>query len=140
MGVVIALSALLAVVHLVSSPGQPAVLRPFPEPQLKQLPQFGGQHADRLLWGTYRPGYYFGEGATSVACILVSIPQHACTRRAPVHCWQRQCIYPWLTFALLFSLGGPPAGMRMRRPQSLLVGLMWVDPEREDSLYSIRCV
>lgn len=36
------------------------MLRPFPGPPLKQLPQFGGQHADELLWGTYRPGYYLG--------------------------------------------------------------------------------
>ncbi|EFN57426.1 hypothetical protein CHLNCDRAFT_20925, partial [Chlorella variabilis] len=67
---------------------KPAVLQPFPSRQLKQLPQFEGQHAEQLLWGTYRPGYYFG--------------------------------------------------MRMRRPQSLLMGLMWVDPQRQDPLGNIR--
>lgn len=38
----------------------PEVLRPFPGPRLTALPQFGGGHAERLLWGTYRPGFYFG--------------------------------------------------------------------------------
>ncbi len=42
----------------------PAVLDPFPGQQLKQLPQFGGEHEERLLWGTYRPGYYFGAGGS----------------------------------------------------------------------------
>ena len=59
-GAAVALLAVLGAVRLASGPRQPAVLRPFPGPQLKQLRQFGGQHADRLLWGTYRPGYYFG--------------------------------------------------------------------------------
>lgn len=45
---------------LLAGPRGPAVLRPFPGRPLKQLPQFGGQHAGQLLWGTYRPGYYFG--------------------------------------------------------------------------------
>ena len=41
----------------------PEVLRPFPGPRLTELPQFGGAHAERLLWGTYRPGFYFGEAS-----------------------------------------------------------------------------
>lgn len=33
-----------------------------------------------------------------------------------------------------------PAGMRTRQPRSLLVGLMWMDPQRNDPLGNIRCV
>eukprot|EP00854_Cymbomonas_tetramitiformis_P021319 gene21319-25620_t len=47
-------------------------------PKLTELPQFGGESEERMLWGTYRPGCYLG--------------------------------------------------LRMRRPQSILVGLMWFDP------------
>ena len=46
--------------RLASGPRQPSVLQPFPGPPLKGLPQFGGEHEEGLLWGTYRPGYYFG--------------------------------------------------------------------------------
>lgn len=36
---------------------------------------------------------------------------------------------------------GPPlAGLRMRQPRSLLVGLMWLDPQRQDPLGNIRSV
>ncbi|KAL4859841.1 Mannosyl-oligosaccharide glucosidase GCS1 [Chlorella vulgaris] len=85
-GALIALAGLLSVAHLVSD--RASVLDPFPGTPLKELPQFKGQHAEQLLWGTYRPGYYFG--------------------------------------------------MRMRRPQSLLFGLMWLDPQRLDPLGNIR--
>lgn len=34
---------------------------PFKGPLLCSLPQFGGEHAEKLLWGTYRPGLYLGE-------------------------------------------------------------------------------
>ncbi|GAB4823973.1 hypothetical protein N2152v2_011019 [Parachlorella kessleri] len=71
-----------------SKQGEPSVLDPFPAKTLVSLPQFQGGHAERLLWGTYRPGLYFG--------------------------------------------------MRMRRPQSPLLGLMWVDPGRADPLNLIR--
>ena len=40
--------------------GQPSPLDPFPAKRLVGLPQFQGPHAARLLWGTYRPGLYFG--------------------------------------------------------------------------------
>ncbi len=43
-----------------AGPSTPDVLTPFPGPQLKQLKQFTGRHDEELLWGTYRPGYYFG--------------------------------------------------------------------------------
>eukprot|EP00887_Chlorella_sp_A99_P004738 scaffold4.g4738.t1 len=38
----------------------PEELWPFPAPKLTELGQFQGTHAERLLWGTYRPGFYFG--------------------------------------------------------------------------------
>ena len=40
--------------------GAAGELRPFSGPSLKGLPQFGNPHAEQLLWGTYRPGYYLG--------------------------------------------------------------------------------
>ena len=55
---------LTAVARLPGAGPRPAsVLDPFPGPQLKQLQQFGGEHEEQLLWGTYRPGYYFGAVA-----------------------------------------------------------------------------
>ncbi|KAL6776504.1 hypothetical protein ACKKBG_A21415 [Auxenochlorella protothecoides x Auxenochlorella symbiontica] len=35
-------------------------LVPFPSPKLLDLQQFKGSHAEKYLWGTYRPGYYLG--------------------------------------------------------------------------------
>jgi mannosyl-oligosaccharide glucosidase len=61
---------------------------PFRGPPLKKLAQFSGAWKDRLLWGTYRSGLYFG--------------------------------------------------MRMRVPKSLLVGLMWFDPQRPNAFQHIR--
>lgn len=66
----------------------PRELEQFSSIKLVSLDQFQGQHAERHLWGTYRPGLYFG--------------------------------------------------MRMRNPKSPLLGLMWVDPAREDPLNNIR--
>lgn len=38
----------------------PPPLRPFPGPKLSELAQFRETHVQRFLWGTYRPGVYFG--------------------------------------------------------------------------------
>lgn len=38
----------------------PRDLRPINLPKLTLLPQFQGEHARKYLWGTYRPGLYFG--------------------------------------------------------------------------------
>ena len=35
-------------------------LKPFQGPLLCSLPQFEGEHATTMLWGTYRPGLYLG--------------------------------------------------------------------------------
>lgn len=43
---------------LVDGPGPNTI--PFPGPRLLDLEQFKGEHADRFMWGTYRPGYYLG--------------------------------------------------------------------------------
>lgn len=40
---------------------QPDALRPFGGPRLSTLHQFQGGYSDAMLWGTYRPGLYFGE-------------------------------------------------------------------------------
>ncbi|KAK9838545.1 hypothetical protein WJX81_006602 [Elliptochloris bilobata] len=68
--------------------GLPPEVSPLRAPRLSLLPQFQGEHREGTLWGTYRPGLYFG--------------------------------------------------MRMRVPQSLLVGLMWFDPDRPDPLAHLR--
>lgn len=68
-----------------AGPSQPAVLRPFPGAQLKQLPQFEGSHADQLLWGTYRPGYYFGTWSRA----LMAEPPPA--NPAPSWLWLQAC-------------------------------------------------
>jgi mannosyl-oligosaccharide glucosidase len=38
----------------------PAELRPLRAAKLTALPEFGGEYKDRMLWGSYRPGLYFG--------------------------------------------------------------------------------
>jgi len=43
----------------------PPEITPFSKSKLADLPQFGGQHAEDLLWSTFRPGQYFGEKADS---------------------------------------------------------------------------
>ncbi|KAL4523918.1 hypothetical protein Ndes2526B_g08146 [Nannochloris sp. 'desiccata'] len=69
-------------------PGLPPSLLPFPGPKLTSLPQFSGSYVSRMLWGTYRPGVYFG--------------------------------------------------LRPRTPKSMIFGLMWLDPLRQDALTTIR--
>lgn len=56
-----AVALALAVAAWLRSSPLPPHLRPFPGPKLAALPQFQGDHAQRMLWGTYRPGLYFGE-------------------------------------------------------------------------------
>ena len=36
-------------------------IAPFSASKLAKLDQFSGQHAQDLLWSTYRPGQYFGK-------------------------------------------------------------------------------
>ncbi|KAK3253297.1 hypothetical protein CYMTET_37446 [Cymbomonas tetramitiformis] len=81
--VVVVVAALLALAtHMfwpkMLSSDVPRAITPLGLPKLTELPQFGGESEERMLWGTYRPGCYLG--------------------------------------------------LRMRRPQSILVGLMWFDP------------
>lgn len=35
-------------------------MTPLRAPRLSALPQFQGEHRERTLWGTYRPGLYLG--------------------------------------------------------------------------------
>lgn len=41
----------------------PKELERIPGPRLTEHAQFQGDHKRRFLWGTYRPGYYFGKFA-----------------------------------------------------------------------------
>jgi hypothetical protein len=166
--------------RLLVNDGRALRLAPFPTPRLTQLPQFqAGGRADRLLWGTYRPGYYFGESTLpltrrhctnsnsnpptflilhpgtphDVATLHHTAPLHLSGRRRPsfhqgqhfhphrhvyihthVRAHAHPCIHP--------DLSHPPrslhAGMRMRRPRSLLAGLMWADPQHKDVLHTVR--
>lgn len=38
----------------------PPEVTPLRAPRLSALPQFQGEHRERTLWGTYRPGLYLG--------------------------------------------------------------------------------
>ena len=57
----VALSSCDKTVSTDTGPRAPPELTPFSESKLADLPQFQGQHAEDLLWSTYRPGQYFGE-------------------------------------------------------------------------------
>jgi hypothetical protein len=78
-------AALLAVLVAASLPARragPPEVTPFAAPSLRALPEFGGAYARALLWGTYRPGLYFGLRARCVvvvaaALLLLSFPARA---------------------------------------------------------------
>jgi len=67
---------------------KPPTLRPFESPLVKNCDIFDVQYQNERLWGTYRPGLYFG--------------------------------------------------LRMKRPSSLLAGLMWFDPSWYENINEIR--
>lgn len=52
---------LLAVLLSRAGSGSHPAVTPFGAPKVTELAQLGGDHAQRMLWGTYRPGYYFGK-------------------------------------------------------------------------------
>jgi hypothetical protein len=62
--------------------GGPADVTPLKAPLLKDLPQFQGQYADDMLWGTYRSGLYFGMRTRWVGaaccCISAALRAHCC--------------------------------------------------------------
>lgn len=39
---------------------KPADLQPLKAPKLTQLPQFTNEYKQKMLWGSYRSGLYFG--------------------------------------------------------------------------------
>ena len=51
----------------------PPHLRRLPGPVLADLPQFGGDHASSMLWGTYRPGLYTGIRARVPRSLLAGV-------------------------------------------------------------------
>ena len=105
------------------------MLRPFHGPPLKQLPQFGRKHKEDLLWGTYRPGYYFGE------LQFVAADAASCNNPAANDVAMLQLPMPAVPTTLQPLIC---TGLRTRQPQSLLVGMMWTDPQRQDPLGNIR--
>jgi len=60
-GVGVALAAvLLVLLPVLPRLLLPAELQPLRAPLLSSLPEFGGEYRDRMMWGSYRPGLYFG--------------------------------------------------------------------------------
>lgn len=62
---------------------------PFSTSRLAELTHFQSQHAEDLLWSTYRPGQYFGE---TIACSLPAVPavcRHSVTSTA---CSKNSCV------------------------------------------------
>jgi mannosyl-oligosaccharide glucosidase len=102
---------------------RPRALRPFRGPPLTALPQFHQGYQDRMLWGTYRPGLYFGAG-TGMTNEQDALAAAQGGRAHPLPLVPLPCCRC--------------AGLRTRTPRSLLVGLMWVDPGRGDALDNIR--
>ncbi|DBA80547.1 TPA: hypothetical protein ACH3X1_007808 [Trebouxia sp. C0004] len=51
----------------------PPETTPFAKPKLADLPQFGGQHAEDLLWSTFRPGQYFGMRMRTPKSLLAGL-------------------------------------------------------------------
>lgn len=109
----------------------PAAVQLLKAPKLVELAQFQGEHQDQMLWGTYRPGIYFGMNMKDYAVVCCnSQHQRQLTVKAAV-----------LTIAgsLKCLIGGPHCtGARMRRPAALLAGLMWFDPDHPNAAGSIR--
>ena len=59
---------------------------PLDQPALKWLPQFLGEWRDRMLWGTYRSGLYFGALATAV-----TLTSACCSSYAAEHLLLYRC-------------------------------------------------
>ncbi|KAF5826933.1 glycoside hydrolase [Dunaliella salina] len=55
-GLLLAVAVLIAL-ELSRAPDE---LRPLSAPRLTSLAEFGGDYKERMLWGSYRPGLYFG--------------------------------------------------------------------------------
>jgi hypothetical protein len=60
---------------------KPPVLAPLKAPKLTDLPEFGGSYKDRMLWGSYRSGLYFGmrtrcDSYRPASSVLCSEPRH----------------------------------------------------------------
>jgi Glycosyl hydrolase family 63 N-terminal domain len=51
---------------------------PIDLPTLTSLPQFGGDYRRSMLWGTYRPGLYFGVQQRTAAYRML------CTARSAI--------------------------------------------------------
>lgn len=46
--------------RLTAKPKGPPEITPFKAPLVKDLPEFGPEYQDGMLWGSYRSGLYFG--------------------------------------------------------------------------------
>ncbi len=75
-------------------------VRPFKGPLLCSLPQFSGKHAERQLWGTYRPGLYLGrlllrKIPVSVATLAVMMCNRSAISQLPLSLEQGSNQLPW---------------------------------------------
>jgi mannosyl-oligosaccharide glucosidase len=137
LAVAAALLALLAARYPARRAAGPPEVTPFAAPSLRALPEFGGAYASALLWGTYRPGLYFGLRARCVAPLLRPLRSPS----APPGGFGRTLLLSaaWLRPLLTLALRCPPSARRRpaaarRMPKSLVAGLMWFDPDGGDAV------
>ena len=132
------------------------VVKQFPALKLRGLPEFQGSYTEDTLWGTYRSGQYLGmlDCCTCAACSRWEWA-YLCIR-APDRLPQPPALSQSFSFNGLLSLSCHHwvsgslaeaetasrchhfAGLRMRVPSSLLVGLMWFDPDLPNAPAALR--
>ena len=113
-------------------------MTPIDLPRLTSLPEFDDDYRERMLWGTYRCGQYLGAHCYSTPTLdehqyLTQLDEHVLRRTKG---WLSKLQTGTRHICTHSSLNA--VGLRMRRPTSLLAGLMWFDPDRPDALDRIR--
>lgn len=110
----------------------PAAVKFLKAPKLVELAQFQGKYQDQMLWGTYRPGNYFGMNVQQDCAGAGYTPdtqagQHTSSRL--LQAIKKLCC---------LILEKHCTGARMRQPAALLAGLMWFDPDQPNAAGRIR--
>ncbi|KAK9809318.1 hypothetical protein WJX73_004307 [Symbiochloris irregularis] len=65
--------ASVAVLHFMTPGALPPAVQLLKASRLAELAQFQGEHQDRMLWGTYRPGLYFGARMRQPSALLAGL-------------------------------------------------------------------
>eukprot|EP00873_Tetraselmis_striata_P019438 jgi/Tetstr1/439702/TSEL_028121.t1 len=71
--VAVTAAALVAVLFRSAGGGGHPAVTPFAAPKVTELEALGGAHEQRMLWGSYRPGYYFGMRTRRPAGLLAGL-------------------------------------------------------------------